>query len=473
MKDGKAFHGLYTLMNEHRQVVAFWFIRSGSLEEIRDGLEGLKKRLRINHFPDLQTIYTDRPDGDRSIWESIFTELQPNIQEDPCTMLQVLDNFEKPTAIEYCCSVKELSIAMHKINKELSDLQDNGEKDLFIGFDAEWNISQKKGIQKILTLQLAMPSGFTVIIHLPFIFTALYASSTDPYPMDGNAALILLAQLLRRDDVKKVGINIKGDVTRLKKSIDVEVNSLVNLPSFAVARKVVHKSGMGLREMVRYFFAKNLPKPSEHQMSDQWDKKLCEGKILYAATDAYACVKLYEAIESKKDPVYDHYHPTISQIGSKVWVCNSSNSDVIASGTVIQNSNSVDSTAKFLGKFHQTVTETSRCVVKIDKVLIPGAKISIALRRRKTANGENVQNEVYYSLEEVMEDPFFEKCLLVRKTELRKWSQNEEALVNDLKITRHKRETQDGSELSEFLSEPTPRVKGDCFHLIKGKCNII
>jgi hypothetical protein len=55
----QSFHGVYT-------IVAFWFIRSGSLTEIEDALRKLKQRfvaLGVN----LKCVFTNRPDQDRGV----------------------------------------------------------------------------------------------------------------------------------------------------------------------------------------------------------------------------------------------------------------------------------------------------------------------------------------------------------------------------------------------------------------------
>lgn len=42
------------------------------MEELRPGLLGLRRRFLANNFELIRTIYTDRPDTDRTVWEDVF-----------------------------------------------------------------------------------------------------------------------------------------------------------------------------------------------------------------------------------------------------------------------------------------------------------------------------------------------------------------------------------------------------------------
>ena len=195
--------------------------------------------------------------------------------------------------------------------------------------------------------------------------------------------------------------------------------------------------------------------------------------MLYAATDALACVRVYEAIVSRQSPVFDHYDPAIATVGSKVWMCSSSHSDIIAEGTVVENPNTSDNSGRFMGVFAQKVTN-ERVVVKIDKVLVPGAKIPIALKRMKTVGETADQPKLKYTLSDIVgAGHLCEGHVLVHKTNLRRYT----ALVpgrpceEDFEAGFDAADAVlEGLSLAEqaLLQLPSPKIKGDIFHLIKG-----
>lgn len=76
--DEKVYHGLYTLMNEFGEVIGWWFIRTGKMEELEHSIRKLKKRYEMHKFKRPVIVYSDRPEMDRSLWEKIWPSIQPD-----------------------------------------------------------------------------------------------------------------------------------------------------------------------------------------------------------------------------------------------------------------------------------------------------------------------------------------------------------------------------------------------------------
>lgn len=141
------------------------------MEELRPGLLGLRRRFLANNFELIRTIYTDRPDTDRTVWEDVFPELKPSDAEDPLPGLPAPRPHFTCSAddVAYVNSKKAFSSVMEKINLELEQMKQEN-KQMYVGLDAEWNIGkQLKGANKVLTIQLSLPSGFSAVFHLPFL----------------------------------------------------------------------------------------------------------------------------------------------------------------------------------------------------------------------------------------------------------------------------------------------------------------
>jgi hypothetical protein len=98
----------------------------------------------------------------------------------------------------------------------------------------------------------------------------------------------------------------------------------------------------------------------------------------YAAEDARASLLVHQAIVDKQDPVHDFYSPAATEIGKQVFLCDSSGSVRLATGTVVANPRAPSgrSSSTFLGKYAQTLTPY-RTVLQIEEILVGSATIPI------------------------------------------------------------------------------------------------
>jgi transposase len=173
--DEKVYHGLYTLMNEFGEVIGWWFIRTGKMEELEDSIRKLKRRYEIHNFDRPEVIYSDRPEMDRSTWERIWPSLRPEAEASQfkrsstdhfrfgSEYLTFPDEEKIPTVIY---KAEECSAIINRI-RECLDL--NGGKKV-LGFDLEWN----KGRNPVATIQLSLISGLSFVFSLKGILGKRY-----------------------------------------------------------------------------------------------------------------------------------------------------------------------------------------------------------------------------------------------------------------------------------------------------------
>jgi hypothetical protein len=139
--DEKVYHGLYTLMNEYGEVIGWWFIRTGRMDELEECILKLRQRYEMNHFTRPIVVYSDRPEMDRSIWEKLWPSLRVDDSLVPATaqsdtsntpFLSLLSGPNAP-AISVIYKCDECVSIINRI-RELLDMRE-GQK--VLGFDLE------------------------------------------------------------------------------------------------------------------------------------------------------------------------------------------------------------------------------------------------------------------------------------------------------------------------------------------------
>ena len=97
-----------------------------------------------------------------------------------------------------------------------------------------------------------------------------------------------MAEVLSSDKVIKVGVSVTDDIRNLKKLIEFDERSVVDLG------KVAKRYGLkqtGVRNLAGIFLGARIPKGAK---TTNWAvRRLTPQQIAYAATDAWACRELY------------------------------------------------------------------------------------------------------------------------------------------------------------------------------------
>lgn len=152
----------------------------------------------------------------------------------------------------------------------------------YVGFDTESRPSFTKGIAYPVSLiQIATD-------HTAFLFQSI----NDGFPS-------LLWDFLADPDIKKIGIGLKGDMEKLKDFHEFRAGGFIDLSKLATQKGIIQ---IGARALCARYLNHRLVKSS--QRTNWANPNLTEKQKLYAATDAWICLKLYPHILS--DPnTYD------------------------------------------------------------------------------------------------------------------------------------------------------------------------
>ncbi|KAI1776360.1 ribonuclease H-like protein [Hypoxylon cercidicola] len=163
-----------------------------------------------------------------------------------------------------------------------------------LGFDLEWSADAMKwhGLKKNVSLiQLASPS------RIGLFHVALFAEKDDMVGPSFRA-------IMEDSGVTKTGVAIKGDATRLRNFLGIDSKGLLELShlyklvtcSTTGQYNEINKRLVPLATQVEQFLHLPLFKGMDVRVGD-WTNILDMEQVIYAASDAYAGLQLYAALE--------------------------------------------------------------------------------------------------------------------------------------------------------------------------------
>ncbi|MDL2222990.1 3'-5' exonuclease domain-containing protein 2 [Bacteroidales bacterium OttesenSCG-928-M11] len=143
-----------------------------------------------------------------------------------------------------------------------------------LGFDTETRPTFKKGkSNEVALIQLATE-------EVCFLFRL----NTIGFPNSLN-------QLLSNPDILKIGLSIKDDFSTIRRRISFTPQGFVELQTMAPQHGI---DDISLQKMYALLFNKKI---SKNQRLTNWEAEvLTESQIKYAALDAWACLKIYDAL---------------------------------------------------------------------------------------------------------------------------------------------------------------------------------
>ncbi len=110
--------------------------------------------------------------------------------------------------------------------------------------------------------------------------------------------LPFVVDLLQAEDVVKVGFGLSSDLKHIRRKFGVELRSVVDLND--VFRGAGFRSAIGVRAAVAILFDRRFLK-SKRQTTSNWAlPKLDERQLLYAANDAWAALRVNEALTAAR-----------------------------------------------------------------------------------------------------------------------------------------------------------------------------
>ncbi len=104
-----------------------------------------------------------------------------------------------------------------------------------------------------------------------------------------------LIHLLENPDVTKVGLSLRDDFMMLRKRSPLKQQSCIDL------QDIVHLIGIEDKSLQKIYAILFKEKISKSQRLSNWEAEiLSEAQKLYAATDAWACLKIYHLLQELK-----------------------------------------------------------------------------------------------------------------------------------------------------------------------------
>ena len=239
----------------------------------------------------------------------------------------------------------------------------------FLAVDLEWPVTKALGKKaaKVAVIQLASPDGQVYLFHV-----AAMAS----FPLS-------LKQLLQDGSIKKVGVNIKGDATKLKRDWGVVMHNIEDIATAARSRGLVARANHSLADLLAKLCGYHLDKDASIRCSDWALQGLSKKQMDYAAVDVFATLRLFLVVYSTAT-IYDNKAPTnIDQLkqGQEVILVTNRGLPVPAAKGVLTNVSGVGDWCTIQsnrGHQHATrrngITVTSeRVVVRVTTIIHAGA----------------------------------------------------------------------------------------------------
>ena len=148
-----------------------------------------------------------------------------------------------------------------------------------LGFDTETRPSFKKGHQhKVSLLQVSTPD-------ICFLFRLNYTGLTDA-----------LVELLEDETVLKIGLSWHDDINALHKLKEFKTGRFVDIQDLV---REIGIEDLSLQKLFANLFGQKI---SKRQQLSNWEADvLLDKQKAYAATDAWACIEIYDEIIRLKE----------------------------------------------------------------------------------------------------------------------------------------------------------------------------
>ena len=219
----RAFDSVYTCMNEYSQIVSINFVRAGDYKEMETILKKLQHRYDVHGYDEVKLFYTDNCCHEYNMivraMPSVSQDDTHPPKEDP---RRSLPNAALPPGAQPVVVTSYEQLILHCAPLlEVIDACDDSSFDL--GFDVEWDSLTQEDLhnQIPIIMQLASIDPQSIlVIRIPQVFPEivkfggrLSAADMNTWCDEHN----ILRRLLQDPKVRLVGVNVKGDITRVDK----------------------------------------------------------------------------------------------------------------------------------------------------------------------------------------------------------------------------------------------------------------
>lgn len=105
----------------------------------------------------------------------------------------------------------------------------------------------------------------------------------------------IVAALLMSERITKVGFGLAGDHVQIKRTLGVHPRNVLDLN--VVFRDRGYIKELGVRGAVAVVFNRRFVKSKKATTSNWANRQLTESQIIYSANDAWAAIKVFDALE--------------------------------------------------------------------------------------------------------------------------------------------------------------------------------
>lgn len=108
------------------------------------------------------------------------------------------------------------------------------------------------------------------------------------------------ARLLASHPATKVGFGLGDDIRRIRGKLGVEVQAVLDLNE--LFRKRGYRKDIGVKTAVALLFERRFAKSGKASTSNWAARELSDSQLLYAANDAWAALRVFEALQAWSPP---------------------------------------------------------------------------------------------------------------------------------------------------------------------------
>ncbi|KIK31684.1 hypothetical protein CY34DRAFT_33571, partial [Suillus luteus UH-Slu-Lm8-n1] len=234
----------------------------------------------------------DNVRGDKSALEQAFPSLLYDVSPVPSS---ALDDLALPDGWHVCRlgSTFQINSRMNCLMDELRGVDDEGE--LFVAMDLEWPVDRETGIYgKVSLISFAYEKA--VYLIPPKKQVAQYTQDDGCLKLPSSLLVVL-----RSKRIRKIGVQVKGDLTRLyndcgfSNSDELPFAGALELGPMAKDRNITDRARVSLSDLTGLVLQQHLPKDESVRVSTRWDDpELSSEQETYAALDVYAAWAIYK-----------------------------------------------------------------------------------------------------------------------------------------------------------------------------------
>ncbi|KAG6848087.1 hypothetical protein H0H93_003468 [Arthromyces matolae] len=284
------FTALLTVTNEKGEIRVCVFVATKSHAQFIDILRKMSEDLTLYGHTQPEVFYTDNL-ADKGMLESIFTSLLNDVIA--VEKYSHLPTFTLPSSS--IITLKTASEINNVIRSILDTVPQSG--NLVVGYDSEWNV-------EISAAGHITGHGPPAVIQIAYE-TKVYVLQIGEMLAQKRLPHELL-NFLRNKQVIKAGKSVNGDLRQLAMAAGCDPSSFqggLDLATYAKQRLLITDARISLADLTAIILGESLPKNVTERISSSWEnQELTDRQLEYAARDAYACLQIYQKINTSPQP---------------------------------------------------------------------------------------------------------------------------------------------------------------------------